>query len=44
MAIEIKVKLPDEPGSQARRATVLGDADVNIDGIQAATARASFTL
>ena len=33
MAIEIKVKLPDEPGSLARLGTVLGDADVNIDGI-----------
>ena len=33
MAIEIKVKLPDEPGSLARLGTLLGDADVNIDGI-----------
>ncbi len=33
MPIEIKVKLPDEPGSLARLGTVLGDADVNIDGI-----------
>ncbi len=33
MAIEIKVKLPDDPGSLARLGTVLGDADVNIDGI-----------
>ena len=33
MAIEFKVKLPDEPGSLARLATVLGDADVNINGI-----------
>ncbi len=34
MAIEIKVKLPDEPGSLARLGAVLGDAEVNIDGIQ----------
>jgi len=33
MAIEFKVKLPDEAGSLARLGTVLGDADVNIDGI-----------
>ena len=33
MAIEIKVKLPDEPGSLARLGTLLGDADVNVDGI-----------
>ena len=33
MATEFKVKLPHEPGSLARLGTVLGDADVNIDGI-----------
>ncbi len=33
MPIEIKVKLSDEPGSLARLGTVLGDAEVNIDGI-----------
>lgn len=33
MAIEIKVKLPDDPGSLARLGAVLGDAEVNIDGI-----------
>ncbi len=33
MAIEFKVKLPDEIGSLARLGAVLGDAEVNIDGI-----------
>lgn len=37
MAIEFKVELPHEPGSLARLGTVLGDADVNIDGIHGTT-------
>lgn len=37
MAIEFKVELPDEPGSLARLGTVLGDAEVNIDGIHGTT-------
>ena len=34
MAIEFEVALENQPGSLARLATVLGDADVNIEAIQ----------
>jgi hypothetical protein len=34
MAIEFEVVLENQPGSLARLATVLGDADVNIEAIQ----------
>jgi hypothetical protein len=34
MAIEFEVSLPNQPGSLARLATVLGDASVNIEAIQ----------
>lgn len=34
MAIEFEVSLQNQPGSLARLATVLGDADVNIEAIQ----------
>jgi hypothetical protein len=34
MTIEFEVALENQPGSLARLATVLGDADVNIDAIQ----------
>lgn len=34
MAIEFEVALENQPGALARLATVLGDADVNIEAIQ----------
>jgi hypothetical protein len=34
MAIEFEVSLENQPGSLARLATVLGEADVNIEAIQ----------
>ncbi len=34
MAIEFEVAIENQPGSLARLATVLGDADVNIEAIQ----------
>lgn len=39
MAIEFQVQLENEPGSLARLATVLGDADVNIDAIHGRSGR-----
>jgi hypothetical protein len=39
MAIEFEVVLENQPGSLARLATVLGDADVNIEAIQGQSGR-----
>jgi hypothetical protein len=44
MAIEFQVDLKNEPGSLARLATVLGEADVNIDAIQGRSGRTESTV
>jgi hypothetical protein len=44
MAIEFEVALENKPGSLARLATVLGDADVNIEAIQGQSGRAESVV
>jgi hypothetical protein len=44
MAIEFEVSLENQPGSLARLATVLGEADVNIEAIQGRSGKADSVV